>query len=205
MEIREPIVEYGKKVFTIKEYLEREKLAKSKHEFYEGEIFAMAGASTRHNIIFSNVFVDIGYKLKGKPCRPFGSDMRIHIPENSLFTYPDISIFCGEPFHSPEDEDTIIQPVVLMEILSKSNREYDRNQKFGLYKAIPTLKEYITIDSEAVMVEAFRLNEQKEWKRQGYKKFAQSLTINTVGVSISLEEIYEGSKLTETKGYFLPF
>src|SRR6266508_5703728 len=93
-EIREPIIAYGKKKFTIEEYLELERASTEKHEYYQGEIFAMAGASDNHNEIFSNVFGDLAYRLKGKSCKPYGSDMRTHIPENSLFSYPDISIFC---------------------------------------------------------------------------------------------------------------
>src|SRR5687767_754714 len=94
--VREPIVAYGKKNFTIEEYLQFERTSEQKHEYYKGEIFTMAGAGIRHNLIFSNLFGSLAYKLKSGHCRPFGSDMRIHIPENTLFTYPDISIFCGD-------------------------------------------------------------------------------------------------------------
>src|SRR2546421_11556630 len=95
-ELNEPAPAYGKRKFTIQEYLEREKAAHRKSEYYCGEIFAMSGAGNRHNIIFSNLFREVASFLKGKPCRPYGSDMRIHIPENTLFTYPDITIMCGD-------------------------------------------------------------------------------------------------------------
>src|SRR5690554_8040933 len=95
MEVRDPIVVYNKSKFTVDEYLRFEKDAAQKHEYFNGEIFAMAGAGPRHNIIFSNVFRELAYHLKGRPCKPFGSDLRIHIPENALFTYPDISVICG--------------------------------------------------------------------------------------------------------------
>src|SRR5882757_5579122 len=134
METREPEVAYGKSKFTIQEYLEMERASDHKSEYYKGEIFAMSGAGARHNIIFSNLFGDLSYRLKDHPCHPYGSDMRIHIPENTLFTYPDISIICGDINTSPEDKDTGIQPSVLIEILSPTTRNYDRGGKFKLYR-----------------------------------------------------------------------
>jgi Uma2 family endonuclease len=195
MELREPAVAYGKKILTIPEYLSWEKNAAQKHEYYQGEIFAMAGASRRHNIVFKNVFGDLAYQLKGRPCQPYGSDLRIHIPENTLFTYPDIAIICGDLLSSPEDEDTAIQPAVVIEILSPSTRDYDRGSKFKLYRDIPSLKEYILIDSESVNVEAFRLNRQGHWELEEYKKTAETLEIRTVLVSLPLQAIYEGTRL----------
>src|SRR3712207_2746804 len=96
MEVREPAVAYGKKLFTIEEYLEMEEASQEKHEYYKGEIFAMSGAKLTHNTITYGLLATLLNKLKGKSCRPFGSDMRIHIEKNTLFTYPDISIICGE-------------------------------------------------------------------------------------------------------------
>jgi len=125
-EVREPAVAYGKQKLTIDEYLEFEKASPEKHEYFEGEIFAMSGAGPRHNVIFSNLFRDISGHLKGKPCQPYGSDMRIHIPDNSLFTYPDISIICGDPVSSIRDDDSFVEPTVIIEILSPSTRHYDR-------------------------------------------------------------------------------
>lgn len=107
MDAKEPVVAYEKSKFTAQEYLQLEKAATERHEFYEGEIFQMqghgelSGAGNRHNIIFSNLFLAIGITLKGKNCRPYGPDMRLNIPENTLFTYPDISIYCGEPENLP--------------------------------------------------------------------------------------------------------
>src|SRR5258708_37941555 len=97
-EVREPEVVYGKSKFTAEEYLEMERASVTKHEYYRGEIFAMAGASKEHNVIFINLIRDIASWLKGKPCQPYGSDMRVHIPENTLFTYTDISIFFRDIF-----------------------------------------------------------------------------------------------------------
>lgn len=195
MEVRDPLTVYNKKKVSVEEYLQFERDSLEKHEFYQGEVFAMAGAGRRHNKIFSNLFGPIAYRLKGKTCQPFGSDMRVHIPENTLFTYPDISVFCSDILSSNEDEDTVIQPSVLIEILSPSTKRYDRGEKFKLYRDIPTLKEYILIDSEAIRIEAFRINDKGHWELEEYKQLSESLKIPTIEVDIELSEIYEGTKI----------
>ena len=195
MEVREPEVIYNKSKFTAEEYLQLEKDSPTKHEYFKDEIFAMAGAGPRHNVIFSNLFISIGIQLKGKPCRPYGSDLRIHIPENTLYTYPDVSIICGEIISSKTDPDTAVQPTVLIEILSPSTKNYDRGGKFILYRDIPTLREFIVIDSESISVEAFRINNNGHWELEDYRSIEDILTIPIVNVSISLRELYEGTKL----------
>ena len=195
MEIRDPVVVYDKKKLTIEEYLQFERESVQKHEFYNGEVFSMAGAGPRHNKIFSNLFGEVAYRLKGKTCQAYGGDMRIHIPENSLFTYPDISIICGDILLSDEDKDTTIQPTVLIEILSSSTKDYDRGGKFKLYRDIPTLKEFILIDSESINVEVFRINANAHWELEEYKALSETLRIPSVEIAIPLSEIYEGTKI----------
>lgn len=205
-EVREPAVAYGKSKFTVQEYLEMERKAVEKHEYYKGEIFAlhragdvsismMSGAGARHNIISINLIRELAVALRGKPCKPYGSDMRISIPENSLYTYPDVSIICGDIISSEEDKDTAVTPVIIIEILSPSTSQYDRGEKFKLYRDIPVLKEYILVDSESVTIESFRLNERNHWELQEYKNLSDILFVPTVEVSISLHDIYEGTKL----------
>ena len=206
MEVHDPIVAYGKKKFTVQEYLEFEKVATERHEFYRDEIFqmyghgellAMSGAGNRHNIIFSNLFGEMAFKLKGKSCQPYGPDMRINIPENTLYTYPDISVFRGELQLSPDNEDTAVHPTVLIEILSPGTRDYDRGGKFNLYRDIPALKEYILVDSLSVHVEAFRLNATNHWELEEFKKLSDNLHFPSINISIPLEEIYLRTKLPE--------
>ena len=156
-ELREPAVAYGKYKYSIEEYLQMEEASDEKHEYYQGEIFAMAGAKVPHNMISVNLIKLLGQKLKGKSCEPFNSDQRIYIPQNSLFTYPDISIICGEIVTLNNDDWNIINPVVIIEVLSKATKNYDRGDKFKLYRDIVTLKEYILIDSETISIEAFIL------------------------------------------------
>ena len=195
MEVRDPIVLYNKTSFTIAEYLEFEKESEQKHEFYQGEIFAMAGAGARHNVIFSNLFVAIGIALKGKSCKPYGSDLRIHVAQNSLFTYPDISIICGEIVPSVEDKDTATLPSVLIEILSPSTHNYDRGGKFKLYRDIPTLKEYVLIESESIRIESFRLNPHNQWELEEYKSLTETFQMPCMNISIPVIDIYERTNL----------
>ena len=195
MDIKESVPSYQKQHFSIAEYLQMEKASPEKHEYYNGEIFAMAGAGTRHNIISVNILVALGNALKGKDCRPYGSDMRIHIPENSLFTYPDISIICGDILSSPEDDDTATQPTVIIEILSPSTKNYDRGVKFMLYRAITSLKEYILVDAESIHVEHFAINKERLWQLEEYDLPNQVVNLESIGVQLQLGTMYADTKL----------
>jgi Uma2 family endonuclease len=199
-EVREPATVDGKSVFTEAEYLEMERAAAERHEYYKGEIFrmyghgdllAMSGAADQHNEIFTNLFVGLGNRLKGSKCRPYGPDKRMYIPENTLYTYPDISIYCNAPVADPEN-DVSTNPTVIIEILSPSTRNYDMGGKFQLYRDIPTLKEYILVDAAAIHVSAFRVNATRHWELEEYKAKQDVLQLNAVQVSIPLQEIYEG-------------
>lgn len=192
-EVREPAIAYGKKILTAEEYLEWERQQIEKHEFFQGEIFAMSGASIRHNVIFRNFYSELCIKLKGRPCQPYGSDLRVHIPQNTLYTYPDISVFCGDLMDN--NDDNLIEPTVLIEILSPSTRNYDKGAKFTLYRDIPSLKEYIMVDSESVNIECFRINERNKWELEEYKSSAEILAIPCLNISIPVTEVYEGTKL----------
>ena len=192
MEVHEPAVAFGKQKFSIEDYLEMENGADEKHEYYKGEIFAMSGAKVPHNIITTNVLISLGQKLKGKKCKPFNSDQRIHIPSNTLFTYPDISIICGEIITLNDDNYNVLNPTVIIEVLSPSTKNYDRGEKFKLYRDIETLKEYILVDSANIHIEVFRLNESGHWELQEYDLPSDMLLIKAIDESILLSEIYDG-------------
>ncbi|QXU39872.1 Uma2 family endonuclease [Pedobacter sp. D749] len=188
--VNEPVVAYQKRHYTVEEYLEMEKVSTEKHEYFQGEIFTMSGAGDNHNEIFSNVFIEIGNKLKGKPCRPYGIDKRMNIPENTLFTYPDISIYCNGLTHSDVDEDTSILPTVIVEILSPSTQNYDRGKKFMLYKDIPSLKEYIMIDSQSILVEAYYIDHEQNWVLNKHEELTDVLSFVSMGFDVALSDIY---------------
>ena len=182
------------KYITEEEYLATERLATEKHEYFEGEIFAMSGASIPHNIIASNTMGNLFSKLKGKTCHPFGSDLRIYIPENTLYTYPDLSIICGEIETTDDNFDTATNPTVLIEILSKSTRGYDKGAKFTLYRKIKSLQEYIMIDSEQMMVIKQIRNNDNSWQLTEYTGLAETFELNSVQVKMQLFEIYDSVK-----------
>ena len=179
---------------TIEEYLALERTANEKREYYAGTIFAMSGASIPHNVIFKNTYGTLYSKLKEKKCQPFGSDLRIHIPSNSLFTYPDISIICGTPETTDNTKDTVTNPSVIIEILSKTTRDYDKGQKFTLYRDIDTLKDYILIDSESTHIEKYHRNDDNSWTLREYKSLEDAFTIDSIEESMSVADIYEGYK-----------
>ncbi|MBX2900007.1 MAG: Uma2 family endonuclease [Cyclobacteriaceae bacterium] len=193
--IEDPRVAYHKRLMTEQEYLAFEEISEQKHEYFQGEVFAMAGASNQHNEVFTNLFGSLTSLLQGKPCRPYGSDKRLMISQNTLYTYPDISIYC-KPNLMFESTATISQePTVVIEILSESTKDYDRGRKFKLYRDIPSLKEYILVDSEAIGIESFRLNSANHWELEEYKTIDQQLFISALGITISLRTIYEHTNL----------
>ena len=193
--VEEPALAYqsGRRRFTPEEYLQMEEFSTQKHEYYNGEIFAMAGAKWAHNAIVSNMTGHLFPLLKGKSCRPVGGDLRVLVEKNSLFTYPDITIVCGQPQFLNQDEMNLLNPSILIEVLSPSTREYDRGDKFKLYRDLPSLKEYILVDSQSISIEAFRVNEQGFWILQRYEKPEEQLTLKSVEIALPLAEIYEGS------------
>lgn len=189
-EVKEAAPKYN--FISPEEYLEQERKATEKHEYYQGEVFAMSGTSLEHVIISRNVMIELGNKLKGKSCQPFGSDLRMHIPPNTLYTYPDLSIICGKPELTDEHFDTATNPTVLIEILSPSTRNYDMGIKFKLYRDIPTLKEYILVDSENVYVEKHTRQADNSWLLSEIKNTGDILKIESIQVTLALSDIYEG-------------
>jgi len=195
MEVKEPAVAYSNQKISVEEYLSIENSAIEKHEYYRGEVFAMSGAKLPHNQITSNLIGELKTKLKGKKCKPFGSDLRIHIPSNTLFTYPDISIFCGDVITLNDDQYNALNPIVIIEVLSSSTKNYDRGEKFKLYRDIATLKEYILVDSESLHIEVFRLNENNHWELEEYNDAENYLQIKAINETLLIAEIYDGVKL----------
>jgi Uma2 family endonuclease len=194
-EVKEPAVAYNKKYITEDEYLAMEEKALEKHEYYQGEIFAMSGSKVPHNAIAGNLFITIGMHLKGKPCKPFNSDQRVYVEKTGLFTYPDLSIVCGKTETRNNDNWNLLNPAVIIEILSPSTKSYDRGDKFKLYRDLSSLKEYILVNSEAVGIEAFSINEQGFWELKEYNNSNDSLLIKTIQLSISMKDIYEDTEL----------
>lgn len=170
---------------SIAEYLERERAAEFKSEYYEGEIFAMAGTSYKHSQILANIWETIAPCLRKRGCKIFPNDLRVHIPRTTLFTYPDLVIHCGRPVFFDPGFDTLLNPSALIEILSPSTADYDRGTKFMLYREIDTLTEYVIVEQSRRYVE--RWIKRDTWQ---LATDAEPLTIG--GCSITIETIYEG-------------
>jgi Uma2 family endonuclease len=194
-EVKEAAPKYN--YISPEEYLAIEREAFEKHEYYKGEVFAMSGASLRHNDITSNVFGALVVFLKGKNGKAYGSDLRIHIPENSLYTYPDVSIVCGKPETTDSFMDNITNPSVIIKILSKSTMNYDRGTKFNLYRSIPTLKEYVLIDSNSIMVEIYSRLNDNSWILKEYQHLSDSIYISPIDLTLLLKTIYDDVSFNE--------
>ena len=184
-----------KRKYTQDEYLESERKADFKSEYYKGEIVAMSGASFHHNKIMVNFLTLLSLKLRGKNCSPYGSDLRVHIPANSLYTYPDISIVCGKEESIDKNFDTLLNPVFLAEILSPSTSDYDTSGKFALYRSIESLKEYWTISSFEYRLQRFVKNDANNtWILSETTNLGDSAQLESLSLTIALKELYEGVK-----------
>ena len=190
-QVEEPAAEYGRRRYTPEEYWALEAASIEKHEYYKGDIFLMSGARWDHNTIMVNMIREIGSKLKDKPCQVLPSEMRVMVEENTLITYPDISIVCGEPIFLKDDEMELTNPVVIIEILSPSTEAYDRGEKFKLYQELSSFTEYILVDSQSILVEQFVKDPHGNWDLRKKQQPDELLTIETAGVSVSLHDIYE--------------
>jgi Uma2 family endonuclease len=181
-----------KKLITEKEYLEGERNAPYKSEFYKGEVFAMSGASRIHNVITGNLFGFLLSKLKGKGCRPYANDMRLHIPLTTLYTYPDIVVTCGKEEFLDDRFDTLLNPVFIAEVLSPSTADYDLGKKFMLYRSIPSLKEFWAISSyEYRVLKYVRNTVDNSWILTETTDNQATLFIESFSLEVSVTEIYD--------------
>jgi Uma2 family endonuclease len=183
-------------MYSEEEYLRLENDAFEKSEFFQGQIIKMSGAAPDHNRVKENVSIEVGIVLKkNKSCRSSSSDQRIHIPANSLYTYPDIIIVCEANKFSTLDRITIINPSVIIEILSPSTAEYDRGHKFKLYRDIETLQEYVTIDSRKTEAQVYRRMPDDQWiLADDAFSLTDSITIQTIGATLLMAELYDGAE-----------
>lgn len=188
---------------TAQEYLEIERAAPTKSEFFDGEMFAMAGGSPRHSRIGTNVTAEFGNKLRGKKCVPYNADLRILIERTGLFTYPDLSVICG-PLQFGAGDDTVTNPTLLVEVLSPSTEAYDRGQKFLHYRQIPSLQEYLLVSQSEPLLELFTRQSGGEWVLRQASGLAARLEIPTLEIAIELAEIYAGVEFPESQLRVVP-
>ncbi|PDW01447.1 Uma2 family endonuclease [Candidatus Viridilinea mediisalina] len=177
---------------TEEAYLQQERTSTQKHEYFAGRIYAMAGASEVYNLLALNIAALLRAHVRGRPCRAYPSDMRVKIVQTGLYTYPDFTLVCGASnFLHPDKRDTLLNPTVIIEILSPSTERYDRGEKFQHYRTIETLQEYILVAQNKYHIEHFMRHEQQEWRLADVIGSEASLHLRTLQVSIPLRAIYE--------------
>ncbi len=181
-----------KRKLTAAEYLVIEKQAAFKSEFYNGEMFAMAGASGRHVDVTANLSGELHARLKGKPCRVRGNDQRVLVNRTGLYTYPDLLIVCGRPEYAGDDEQTLTNPRVVVEVLSDSTEQYDRTTKFDHYQQIPSVLEYVLVAQREAVVERFTRQADGSWALASFVGLDAVLAFTSVPVQVPLSDIYAG-------------
>ena len=184
------MIEPKKKFITPEEYLALEEKADHKSEYYNGEIFAMSGASFNHNVITGNVYAALHQLLAKRPCQTFVSDMRLLTNPKGLYTYPDVIVVCGKIEFAPNRNDTLMNPIVLVEVLSDSTQAYDRGENFALYRKIPTLQEYVMIDQNKPSVEHYR-RDGNFWVLETLEQMDAILTLPSLECETPLAVMYE--------------
>lgn len=175
---------------TAEEYLEQEAKSTTKHEYFNGRIYAMAGATPRHVTINSNVLIATGRRLWERPCRSASSDQRVLVAATGLRTYPDTIIVCPPEQYDEIDANSLLNPTVIFEVLSPSTARRDRSVKFDHYQQIPTLTDYILIAQDCVRVERYQRNEADEWLVRVYNQREDKLIFPALELELPLEEIY---------------
>ena len=175
---------------TVEEYLALEETADYKSEYFQGEIFAMAGGSYNHNVITGNLYAALNQFVVSKPCVAFTSDMRLLVQQQELYTYPDIMVLCGQPKFVKERSDTITNPTIIIEVLSKSTQDYDRGKKFEFYRTIETFKDYLLVDQERVHLEYYHCLEDGRWALREFSTSEEALLIESINFAIPIATIY---------------
>ena len=181
---------------SIKEYLEYEDASEIKHEYERGEILAMTGGTLNHAILCGNAYSEIrnGILKKAMPCTPFGSEARIHIAAVDSIVYPDTMVICGDMQVSDADKEAVINPLVIVEVLSKSTESYDRGAKFYKYQQLASFKEYLLIAQDQAVVDSFFKTENDSWEIARYSGLDTKLPIKSLGFEILLKELYVNVK-----------
>ncbi len=179
------------------EYRALEERSDERHTWLAGEVFAMAGGSPTHARIAMDLAVLLAGQLGDGPCQPFGSDLRVRVPETGLATYPDLSIICGPLELHPEDDHAVTNPVVLIEILSKSTEAWDRGDKFAHYRRLVSLQEYVLVAQDKKRVEHYRRNDDGTWTLAELGA-GGALTLSSLGCAVDVDRIYARTQLPPT-------
>lgn len=173
------------------EYLAIERESETRSEYFEGEMFAMSGGSYVHNVIVGNLVGELRQQLKKRPCTVCPNDQRVRVPETGLYTYPDVVVVCGEPSFEDESVDTLLNPVLIVEVLSPTTETYDRGKKFDGYRTIASLAEYVLVSQHEARVEQYLRQEGGRWGFISTLGRERSVALASIQCELALEEIYD--------------
>jgi Uma2 family endonuclease len=179
-----------KTLMTPEEYLVAERKAETRSEYFAGEVFAMVGASKRHNLIAANIIRVLGNQLLARPCNVYPSDMRVKVSATGKYTYPDVVVACEPELFDDAENDTLLNPVVIIEVLSASTEAYDRGKKFEQYQQITSLTEYILVAQEPYRIEQYVRQSDKEWRYSESHVAEDVIKISVIGCEIALRDAY---------------
>lgn len=182
---------------TAKDYLEFERKSHIKHEYFDGEIFAMSGAKRNHNKVSTNLGGLVWQHLKGKNCESYSNDMRVFVPQTGLYTYPDLVVVCGEPQFQDDVFDTLLNPVLLIEVLSDSTESYDRGKKFQHYRSIESLQEYVLVSQDEARVEKYVRHGDGFWLLSEAVGLESEIEFTSIECRLALREIYDKINFSE--------
>ncbi len=185
------VLQRKQKLITPEQYLAMERAAETKSEFYGGEVFAMSGASRQHNTITTNTLVSLHPQVRRRRCNIFANDMRVKVAATGLSTYPDIAIVCGGAKFEDAELDTLLNPTVIIEVLSKSTATYDRGEKFEHYRKIPSLVEYLLIAQERRLVEHYIRQPDGRWLLSEASDLQDVVELPTIECRLALADVYE--------------
>ncbi|BBD65708.1 hypothetical protein NIES4072_06150 [Nostoc commune NIES-4072] len=180
-----------KRDYSPTEYLELEIISDYRHEYIDGQIIPMTGGTPNHNQIAGNFYAALNFALKRQPYRVFITDQRLWIPKKRIHTYPDVMVVAGSLEFSEGRKDTITNPLVICEVLSKSTRSYDIDEKFAAYRTIPGFQEYVLIDQYKNHVEQYSKTDEKKWIFSEYEEESSILTLSSIQFQIPLSDIYD--------------
>ena len=184
-------VQVEKRYYTPEEYCQLEETAEYKNEYLDGEIIPMTGATTNHNLIAGNFYKNFPTKINNEDYWAFMSDVRLWMPIYRFYTYPDVMVIKGKPLYEGKGTNTVTNALIIVEVLSKSTRDYDRTDKFKFYRSIPDFKEYILIDQYRYYLEQFYQQNNGEWLFKVYESDKDALRFYSVDFQISLMDIYQ--------------
>ena len=180
------------KTISLEEYRNLETIAEVKHEYHDGEIIEMTGVSINHNSILINLIVLLKLALRGTNYRLQSSDLRLWIPQYNRGLYPDLMIIAGEPLFSDNRNDEILNPCLIIEVLSPSTSGYDRGDKFRYYRSIPQLNQYLLVSQGEILIESYSKTSENNWLLQEYTPARGIISLDSLGISLNLADIYEG-------------